>query len=134
MIQSRGVSFPAAFVECDLENTVAASPLVVIRPVDPALDSQYLAFFLNSAGTQEFLRREAIGTYVPQLKRGVFAQLMIPLPAVRDQRRIVNAHRLAILERDLNVRLADLRSSRLRQIAFALASTENRGGSSRITE
>ena len=52
VVQARGERYPAAVVPPALEDAVAASPLVVIRPDLDRLNSAYLVQFLNLPRTR----------------------------------------------------------------------------------
>lgn len=109
LLQSRGVSYPAARLADCPHVTIAAAPLYVLRPSTSFIDPTFLVFFLNHETTQLRLRRAATGTHVPQLTRRTIENIRIPLPPLKTQSRIVQAAALARREHDLVEELYALR-------------------------
>jgi hypothetical protein len=105
LLQSKGNKFPAGALDKPVHG-IAALGLMIIRP--RMVTPDYLQWVLNQPRTRAALRAVARGTYVPFLSRVDVEDLMVPLPAIETQRRIVEIARLRRQEHRLVTRLTEL--------------------------
>ena len=127
LLQTRGVRYPVALVNGDLEEAVAAAPLYVIRPKPNAIDPGYLVGFLSNPLTQHRMRQRATGTYVPQIARAELENFEIPVPPLGEQRRLADLARLIHREQKLAMSLADRRSELLWTVMKEAAKEKTQG-------
>jgi type I restriction enzyme, S subunit len=63
--------------------------MIVISPVERLLLGEFLSFYFCSAGMKRKFEEIRSGSTVPHLTCGLVRELMIPLPSVEEQRRLV---------------------------------------------
>jgi restriction endonuclease S subunit len=109
VFRTRGSSFNAACYADDGKATIAAAPLVVIRPKADTLNSRYLQWFLNhSPVAQAALTRKSAGAVIAAIRLSDVAALEVPVPPVATQATIVRAAELVERERAILDRLGEL--------------------------
>ncbi len=105
MFKSRGVSNAASLVAGNLGRTVLAAPMMLIRPDANKVDAAYLQWFINQPSTQNILSAQAAGTAVKMISKAALEQLVIAIPPLETQRRIVEIGRIASLEARITTEL-----------------------------
>lgn len=90
------------------------SDLVIIRP-GPSLDSQYLMYFINSVGSHH-VAAQLVGAVQQHFNVGSARTLPIPLPPLREQRRIARALGALDTKIELNRRMSRTLESMARAI------------------
>lgn len=75
--------------------TICAGSVIRLRPDSPALDPEYLVWFLNSDNGQAQMEQMKTGTNIPSLSPKRIGDLMIALPPIEVQRSIVELAELA---------------------------------------
>jgi restriction endonuclease S subunit len=88
VLSARGKSI-ARTVSADILPAVAASSVFVLRPATSAVQSKFVARYLNSQTGQAGLAKLASGAYIKTLRKQELAQLVIPLPPPNTQRTII---------------------------------------------
>lgn len=96
----------AVHIDKEDEGLLITSLLAVIRVDDFALDSQYLAYYINSNFSQKLLQREIKGTAIPMLKTRDLEKLQLTVPSLEEQKKVVRFLNLAERERKLLLALA----------------------------
>ena len=100
--------------------TLAAAYFFVLRCA-PAIQPEYLAWFLNHDSTRAVLTRLSTkGAHMPIIRRDILETLDIPLPPVTIQQTIVN---LDSCRREEQTLLTDLARKQRELIAFITMST-----------
>lgn len=94
---------------------VASSTFLVIRIHESTVLPDYLAWVLNSPPMQEFLKHQAIGSAMVSISKAVLRDLEIIVPPIEKQRKILEISRLSNLERDLRLKIAELRREMVQQ-------------------
>jgi restriction endonuclease S subunit len=117
---SRGVRLVAAPVLVELPNTAASSYLFRIRLTTDAVEPAFLAWCLNHAPGEEFLRSCKQGSHLPYVSLAHLAEFPVPVPLIAVQRRIVELDRLRQEENRLTRRLRELRAKRLEHFSLSL--------------
>jgi restriction endonuclease S subunit len=87
LLIARGNSNGAVLFEkdkCD-HPVLAAGAFIVLRPMVEFLDSAYLAWYLNLADSQTFLKRSRVGTTVQNLSIGALQEFDIKIPPLQKQ-------------------------------------------------
>ena len=77
-----------AFVEPDLDGATASTGLCVLRPRAGDIDSRYLFHWVRTRAFVGHLVRLATGASYPAVSDKIVKAAPIPLPALREQRRI----------------------------------------------
>lgn len=116
MFKSRGVSNAASLVAGNLGRTVLAAPMMLIRPDANKVDAAYLQWFINQPSTQNILSTQAAGTAVKMISKAALEQLVIAIPPLETQRRIVEIGRIASLEARITTELMDRRKVLIERI------------------
>ena len=91
LLSSRG-KFVARTVTPDLLPAVAASSVIVLRPVSADLNSRFVARFLNSARGQEVLSRLESGSHIKTLRVSDLKSIKVPQPPVIEQQAVMKLH------------------------------------------
>lgn len=116
MFKSRGISNAASLVAGNLGRTVLAAPMMLIRPDADKVDAAYLQWFINQPSTQKTLSAQAAGTAVKMISKAALEQLVIAIPPLETQRRIVEIGRIASLEARITTELMDRRKVLIERI------------------
>jgi restriction endonuclease S subunit len=109
LVASRGSRNTAAVFDLPLLNPIAGSQFFIVRP-GHVVDPRYLAWFLRSAAVRRHFDTRRKGSYVKIIQVADLAEIEIPLPPLEQQRQFVELADLVETERQLSVRLTDLRS------------------------
>ena len=96
----------AVYIDKEDEGLLITSLLAVIRVDDSALDSQYLAYYINSHFSQKLLQREIKGTTIPMLKTRDLEKLQLTVPSLEEQKKVVRFLELSGREQKLLLALA----------------------------
>ena len=91
LLSSRG-KFVARTVTPDLLPAVAASSVIVLRPVGADVNSRFVARFLNSARGQEILSRLESGSYIKTLRVSDLKSIKVPQPSIVEQQAVMKLH------------------------------------------
>ena len=91
----------AVYIGKENEGLLISSLLAVIRIDDSKLDARYLAYYINSHFSQRQLQREIKGTAIPMLKTKDLEKLLITVPSMEEQKRVVKFLDLAQNEQNL---------------------------------
>ena len=75
--------------------SVASTSFFVIRLKDKKVLPEYLAWFMNSASTQLFLKSTALGSSMASISKGVLEKLEVLVPTIQTQHSIlsITSHR-----------------------------------------
>ena len=107
------------------ERAACAPHFYVISIRDHAeLLPEFLAWQMNQKAAQDYLQREAAGSYILNIRRQVLEQLPIAIPPLREQELIVAYWRAAQRERLMLERLIETTDAQLGAIAMRLATNE----------
>jgi restriction endonuclease S subunit len=122
LFRSRGYIFNSAIVSMKPEKTVAASPLVRIRIIDTkTVMPEYLLWFLNENKAQSYFNKCQEGTAQKMVSIGALKELELNIPSIEKQKSIIEISSLRKKEKDLSLKLFDLKdkyiSGKLQQYA-----------------
>jgi hypothetical protein len=118
LFAAKGARFYAACVGGTLANAVCVPAFfhLRVRP-EAALDPEFLAWQINQPPCQRQLLQAAEGSSQLSIRRAVLEQLVLAVPPLFEQRRIVALARLAVQERQALQRLIHNREQQLQAIA-----------------
>lgn len=106
--------------------TLAASYFYVLTPSAEILP-EYLSWFLNHPQALRIFDRIAgVGARMPVVKKSDLANIHIPLPAIRDQERILDLYTLMRHEADLLDQLKQERKTFVDALTIAIATNQIR--------
>lgn len=127
VFRSRGEPNAAVAIRDTLpEPIVVIVPLVIIRPDRNKLLPEYLAWAINQPDAQRRLGTEAQGTSLRMIPMTVLENLVIPVPDLRTQSRIVELAALARHEGRLLHQLATRREDLVTSILGEAAKVADR--------
>lgn len=101
LFAAKGTKNFAAVFENHNPASVASTSFFVLRLTGNLVLPEFLAWFLNNANTQEFLKANARGTGIPSIRKSVLEELEIPVPSIEKQRLVVQVAALALKEATL---------------------------------
>jgi len=118
LFAAKGARFYAACVAAALPNAVCVPAFfhLRVRP-ETALDPEFLAWQINQPPCQRQLLQAAEGSSQLSIRRAVLEQLVLAVPPIAVQRRIVALAGLAVQERLALQRLIHNREQQLQAIA-----------------
>ena len=118
LFAAKGARFYAACVGAALPNAVCVPAFfhLRVRP-ETALDPEFLAWQINQPPCQRQLLQAAEGSSQLSIRRAVLEQLVLAVPPIAAQRRIVALAGLAVRERLALQRLIHNREQQLQAIA-----------------
>lgn len=125
VFRSRGRTNSVSLVSDDLGKAVLAAPMLLIRPI--AVLPTYLRWYINLPATQIALAAQAEGTAVRMISKATLEQLMIAVPPIETQQRIVEIGQLASREATLASELMDRRKALVDGILMRKAQDTHRG-------
>lgn len=122
LFQSRGNQHPVGVVSLPLRG-IAALGLHVLRPDPRRVRPDYLAWYLNHPNTQAKLKDSARGSQIPFISKGDLVEFLVPVPPIEIQERIVTVERLRRDERQLALRLEELKQRYIDAATFLVATS-----------
>ena len=118
VFRSRGERNTASVLSENLrQSVVPLLPLMIIRPLSSIVLSDYLAWFINSPGSQAYFDAEAQGTSLRMISKASLSSLPIDIPSISVQQKIVDVAVLLSRERAM---MADLSNLRERMVLLSL--------------
>lgn len=110
VFRSRGERNTASALDERLsEPALAVLPLMVLRPKQDVVTSEYLAWALNQPPAQRHFDSAARGTNIRMIPRPCLDSLEIDVPDLLTQRTVVEVDALAERERELSLSAAESR-------------------------
>lgn len=89
--------------------TIVGPQFFILRPDRGRVAPEYLAWYLRSPEAAAHFEARRKGTYVQIVQRKDLAELLVPLPPYETQKQLVRISELALSERELSQRLAELK-------------------------
>ena len=112
----RGSKFFSVCINNDLSNTAAAPQFLILRVKNKSILPEYLSWYINHKRAQSYFRREAAGTAVTHVSKASLEDLVIEVPSVEKQKRIVKINNLIMKEKKITQSLLLKRSQLVEQI------------------
>lgn len=98
----------------DLPKAIAASAFFILRPNESKVVPAYLAWYINQSPVQQYLKENMAGTYIPNINKSTIEGIMVSLPAMDVQRKIVLIDDLRKKESFLMSQIAEKREVAVR--------------------
>mgnify|MGYP000867997747 FL=1 len=89
---------------------VASSSFFVIQLFDKNILPEFLTWMLNSPPAQEYFKSKAKGSAIPSVTKTALEELVVPIPTIEIQQKILYIDQLRKKEMYLYERLAKLRN------------------------
>lgn len=105
--------FPAHCYQGIKNPAVASSIFLVLKNIKIKVLPEYLAWYINLDATQNELENQARGTALPAINKKILGDLMIEVPEIETQHRIVALDQLKKQETKIIHELDDLKSMHL---------------------
>jgi hypothetical protein len=99
---------------------VCSPHFFVLRVQEPTLEPRFLAWQINQGPVQEYLRREATGSHILNIRREVIERLEIVVPSLARQAAIVAFAEAATREKRLLSTLIENRQQQINTLAAEL--------------
>ena len=87
------------------EKAIASSLFFVLRPDNSKITSSYLTWYLNQEATQSVLSSAQAGTSVANLSLSDLGELVIKVPSIITQNKLVNLYKLWQIEKSKTISL-----------------------------
>lgn len=98
---AKGTNNFAVHVNKSLSKTVAAANFLIIRVKSITLLPQFLAWYINTKPAQKYLKAHSRGTNAPTISKAALGDLVVHLPPVAIQEKIIRIQALADAESKL---------------------------------
>jgi hypothetical protein len=123
----RGTRYLAVAIEAVPGSAVASTQFMLVRVSDPgALLPDFLAWQLNQPPAQRYFKSKATGTAQLSLRRGDIESVLVAIPSMDLQKKVVELVELVRLERQHLERLLHNREQQLNEIAASLFDNSER--------
>ncbi|MBV5329681.1 MAG: restriction endonuclease subunit S [Chlorobium sp.] len=127
VFRSRGLVSNAAILLEDPGIAVVAAPLIRIRIAKPdRILPEYLNWYLSQREAQVFLTSRAKGTAQKMISKEVLEDLVVLLPSLEKQKKIVSLASLSVREHTLLCELAEKRKQYISRVLTRFAADEGR--------
>jgi len=103
---------------CHYVPAVPSTSLYIIRPVGNLVTAEYLCWYLNHPKMVAVVKASQMGTSTPMIHKPTIENLMIMVPDIATQRRIVEVDTLQRREEQLLKSLANKKAQLTSQILF----------------
>ena len=115
LFAAKGVNYLCVvFREPDL--AVASTSFFVIRPKSPAVTPEYLCWFLRHPSVMAYFKAHQAGSATPLIHKPAVENLVVPVPPLERQQRIVELARLSRRARELQLQLIEKRETLMQQL------------------
>ncbi|KPK90618.1 MAG: hypothetical protein AMJ88_15710 [Anaerolineae bacterium SM23_ 63] len=126
LFQSRGVTHYAYCIEEDLQNTLASGSFYIIHLKSHTLLPQYLAWWLNQTPAQAYFLSQTSGTIMGFVSKHTLSHLLIQIPSLSVQKKIVKIVSLVKREQFLLSNLSDNRSRLINAVCIKATQKKER--------
>lgn len=101
LLKSKGVSHIGATADEPLEDTIASSHIIIIRPQTDVILPEYLTWYINQNPAQQRMNSLSAGSNVKHLSMKRVGELPIPVPDMETQKKIAELYWLRQREKNL---------------------------------
>jgi len=98
---AKGANNFAVVYDLDLKTAVASSAFFVIRINKCIANPYFVAWYINQRKVQQYLTENMAGTYIPNINIDTVKNIMISMPSIEEQNRIVKLNQLMLKEQYL---------------------------------
>lgn len=121
---SRGHRQFAVAVENELTDTIASGYFYILRLRSDRLGPNYLAWYINQPPFQSQLAPHTQGTHMPFVSQSAFQDLVVPIPPLAVQEKVVALADLAEQEQSIFAQLAAKRAALIQSMMLAVTEGE----------
>ncbi|MCD4786312.1 MAG: restriction endonuclease subunit S [Candidatus Eremiobacteraeota bacterium] len=118
LFQARGKDHFACCIEEDLPDTLAAGSFYIIHLKTKEILPEYLAWWLNQAHAQTYIRSRARGTGISFVSKEVLSKFNIKIPPTSIQQKIISIIKIWQREKSLREKLTECRSRLVKGICL----------------
>jgi len=118
VFRSRGLKMTAALVSEHNENLILSAPLFRLRVVQSTVLPAYLQWYINQPKAQAYLQTVAAGSAQMMISKQNLMEMMVEIPSLDSQKRIVDV--AVLLDREVELR-ESINEKRLKVISAQLA-------------
>lgn len=122
---AKGTDHFAYCVNEPLFNTLASGSFYIIRPRNPSVLPQYLAWWLNQPPAQRYIQAESQSTSIASVSKAALSRLEVRVPSLRTQETIKTITDLSRREAALLRQIAESRAQLI--TAACLAAIQKEG-------
>lgn len=106
---TRGTINKASMMTESQKTYITPAQIFIIRPDKSRINPLYLTHYLNSNNAKRLFQSKQRGTVIKNLTKTSLAELLVYLPSLEDQQRIVGFNQLITKEKELQDRIHTLR-------------------------
>ena len=126
---SRGHRLYAVPILSHHRDTIAAYYFFILRLHENTVLPEYLAWYIEQAPAQKFLKTQSGGSHMPMIGKTMFEELEIDIPSLETQERILELEALRKKEESYLNQITRLRKRLVQGICLGAArGTDNRKG------
>lgn len=122
IFRSRGQTNTAALLQEDVQNTVLAAPLFRVRADAKKVLPEFLLWWINQPSSQSYLASRSEGTMVKMVSIQGLEDLEVSLPALAQQRKIVDVFELFKQEQRLLDEIKERKEKLIQGVLMQMAS------------
>lgn len=115
LFAAKGTKNFAAVYEMNDIAAVASTTFFVIRIIGNAVLPDYLAWVLNNPVSQNFLKKNAIGSAIVSISKAVLEELEVVIPPIEKQKNILEIAKLSKRENSILSKIAELKHQQIQQ-------------------
>lgn len=109
LLKSKGASHLGTVADEPLENTIASSHIIILRPKTNAVLPEYLTWYINQNPAQQRIDSLSVGSNVRHLSIKSISELPIPVPEMETQKKIAELYWLSQKEKVLTEKIQQKR-------------------------
>ncbi len=91
----------AVYIDESVKNLVIPSLVAIVRVESSMINSEFLAYYINSTTSQQMLEKEIKGTTIAAIKTKDLEELEVVLPSLEEQKKVVAFMKLSQNEMEL---------------------------------
>ena len=113
-------SFSAVVFDKSIGKAIATSSIMILRPKDKNISSEFIATYLNSMKGQSDLRQIMSGAHVKTINKSELENLRIPIPPLDTQNMIAKLAHNVIDQKNINYQKNEIQQKILDSILIKL--------------
>ncbi len=118
LFSAKGSKNFATVFNYDYPASVASSSFLVLSPELSTIRPEYLSWYLNSPDIQIQLKKEALGTSIQSITKSSLEDLIIPIPPMDYQEKILKASTLCEMAKNIRYKISKLESKMIEDQIF----------------
>lgn len=101
IFKSKSINHMASVLTEDVHSTIATHHFLVLQIRSEFVLPEYVTWYLNQQPAKRYFKRNAAGTRIPFVSKKVLEELVIPIPPLDVQKKIVEIDKLSQREQSL---------------------------------